>query len=306
MFGYVRPLRTELKVKEWESYQAVYCGLCTAMGRKYGFLSRFFLSYDFTLLAMLFLPPSEGPGWTRCRCPARLWCGKKPCSAPHPGMDRAAGESVVLAWWKLQDALTDGSWWERLGARCLSLALGRAYRKAKGDCPAFDRTVAQCLEELHRMEAEGEPSIDRPADTFARLLAGAGPVSGQAGTDRAMYQLLYHLGRWIYLVDAWDDLDEDRKRGRYNPIALRFPGEPEERRAALALTLRHSRNLAGSAAQLVELGQWRGIVDNILYLGLPAVEGLVLEGRWRRRKGRRDPLSSASERNHTKDRRQTP
>ncbi|MBM6869580.1 hypothetical protein H7U37_08620 [Pseudoflavonifractor phocaeensis] len=292
MFGYVRPLRAELKVREWESYQAVYCGLCTAMGRKYGFLSRFFLSYDFTLLAMLLLPPAEGPGRTRCRCPARLWCGKKPCTAPHPGMDRAAGESVILAWWKLQDTLADGNWWERFLARGLSLALGRAYRRARADCPDFDKTVKECLTELHDLERDRTPSIDRPADAFARLLAGAGPVTGRDGPDRAMYQLLYHLGRWIYLVDAWDDLAEDREKGRYNPIALRFSGAEEESREALALTLRHSRALAGSASQLVELGQWRGIVDNILYLGLPAVERLVLEGRWGSRKGRRDPLSS--------------
>lgn len=294
MFGYVRPLRGELKVREWEQYQAVYCGLCAAMGRRYGFVSRMFLSYDFTLLAMLLLPPEDGPGWSKCRCPARLWCGKKPCTASHPALDRAAGESVILAWWKLQDGIADGKWWEKLGFRLLSLLLGRAYRKAKRDCPAFDATVSQCLSELHDLEETRTPSIDRPADAFARLLAGAAPEGKDEGEKRARYQLLYHLGRWIYLVDAWDDLEEDDRTGSYNPIALRFSGDEAERQDALALTLRHSRNLACSASQLLELGQWRGIVENILYLGLPAAEGLVLRGQWKKRKTKKDPFQAAN------------
>jgi len=294
MFGYVRPLRGELKVREWEQYQAVYCGLCAAMGRRYGFVSRMFLSYDFTLLAMLLLPPEDGPGWSKCRCPARLWCGKKPCTASHPALDRAAGESVILAWWKLQDGIADGKWWEKLGFRLLSLLLVRAYRKAKRDCPAFDATVSQCLSELHDLEETRTPSIDRPADAFARLLAGAAPEGKDEGEKRARYQLLYHLGRWIYLVDAWDDLEEDDRTGSYNPIALRFSGDEAERQDALALTLRHSRNLACSASQLLELGQWRGIVENILYLGLPAAEGLVLRGQWKKRKTKKDPFQAAN------------
>ena len=294
MFGYVRPLRGELKVREWEQYQAVYCGLCAAMGRRYGFVSRMFLSYDFTLLAMLLLPPENGPGWSKCRCPARLWCGKKPCTASHPALDRAAGESVILAWWKLQDGIADGKWWERLGCRLLSLLLGRAYRKAKRDCSAFDATVSQCLSELHALEETRTPSIDRPADAFARLLAGAAPEGKDEGEKRARYQLLYHLGRWIYLVDAWDDLEEDGRTGSYNPIALRFSGDEAARQDALALTLRHSRNLACSASQLLELGQWRGIVENILYLGLPAAEGLVLRGQWKKRKTKKDPFQAAN------------
>lgn len=294
MFGYVRPLRGELKVREWEQYQAVYCGLCAAMGRRYGFVSRMFLSYDFTLLAMLLLPPEDGPGWSKCRCPARLWCGKKPCTASHPALDRAAGESVILAWWKLQDGIADGKWWEKLGFRLLSLLLVRAYRKAKRDCPAFDAKVSQCLSELHDLEETRTPSIDRPADAFARLLAGAAPEGKDEGEKRARYQLLYHLGRWIYLVDAWDDLEEDDRTGSYNPIALRFSGDEAERQDALALTLRHSRNLACSASQLLELGQWRGIVENILYLGLPAAEGLVLRGQWKKRKTKKDPFQAAN------------
>ena len=53
MFGYVRPLRDELKCRDFDLYRAVYCGLCAAMRRRYGWLAPMFLNYDFTFLALL-------------------------------------------------------------------------------------------------------------------------------------------------------------------------------------------------------------------------------------------------------------
>ena len=82
-------------------------------------------------------------------------------------------------------------------------------------------------------------------------------------------------------MDAWDDLDEDRKRGRYNPLDARFEGRAREERAYLETTAVHSLRLAGSAANLMELGHWTPIVENILYLGLPAVQRAVLDGQWK-------------------------
>ncbi|MBU5434797.1 DUF5685 family protein [Pseudoflavonifractor sp. MSJ-37] len=283
MFGYVRPLRRELKVWEWEHYRAAYCGLCDTIGRQYGLTARMFLNYDFTFLAMLLLPAEERTELYRCRCPARLWCGRKPCTKPAPGMDTAAGESVILTYWKLRDGILDGTFPERIGCRCLSRLLRPAYRKAAARWPEFTETVEHCLDELHDLERDGCPSLDRTADTFARLLQAAAPISGGEVRDRSMDQLLYHVGRWIYLIDALDDLEEDRSSGSYNPLLLRFPDGPERHREEIELTLRHSRNLAAGACALLELGDWRGIIENILFLGLPAVERSVSDRDGRRR-----------------------
>ena len=174
-----------------------------------------------------------------------------------------------------------GSLWAGPAAGALRFCPGGGSRRAAGHRPEFDRTVRGCLEELQALERENCPSLDRTADTFARLLAGAAPASGDAARDRALGQLLYHVGRWIYLVDAWDDLEEDRRAGSYNPISARFGGETEANRDYLRTTLRHSLNLARSAAALLELGHWRETVENILFLGLPMVEELVFTGRWK-------------------------
>ena len=143
-----------------------------------------------------------------------------------------------------------------------------------------------CLEELQALERAGSPSLDRTADTFARILQGAAPAAGPPDRDRAVAQMLYHVGRWIYLTDAWDDLQEDRESGAYNPAAARWPDGPENHGDELRTTLRHSLNLAASAYSLVDFGCWSDILANILYLGLPMVEEAVFTGRWRRLKNR--------------------
>ena len=280
MFGYVRPYRSELRVRELEDYEAMYCGLCAVLGQRHGFVARMLLNYDFVFLAML-LSPQEGRAvTTQCRCPARLGlCKKRACSVSG-GMETAADESVILTYWKLRDNVSDSGFFRGLGARILSALLLPGYRRAAAQHREFDAGVRACLEELRRLEGENSPSLDCTADTFARILQGAAVPTGDEGRDRALGQLLYHVGRWIYLVDAWDDLKEDLASGGYNPIHARFQGGEEEERDYLRTTLRHSLNLSRSALALLDLGCWSSVVENILHLGLPAVEELVFRGEW--------------------------
>ena len=283
MFGYVLPLRGELKVKELEAYQGLYCGLCHTLGRRYSFFARWLLNYDFTFLAMVLAPASERPERQRRRCIACPLRGKSVCT-PRNSLDLAADESLVLTYWKLRDSVADRSFWKGIFARLLSLLLRPSYRKAAARVPDFDRQVVTCLEELQALEQAGSPSLDRTADTFARILAAAAFPAGSSARTRALEQLLYHVGRWIYLVDAWDDLEEDRGRGEYNPYLARFPDGPEGHREEVRLTLRHSLNLAVSACNLTDFGPWSGLLLNILCLGLPTVEEAVFTGAWRQLK----------------------
>ena len=283
MFGYVRPLKAELRVRELEEYKAVYCGLCRAMGKRYGLLARFTLNYDFTFLAMVLACGPEPCSFKQCRCPAHPLRKQKMCME-MPGLETAADESLILSWHKLRDDAADDGFWRGLPARLASVALKPAYKKAAAARPEFDRIVRQCLDELHGMERERCSSLDRPADAFARILQAAAPATGDAARDRAVEQLLYHVGRWIYLVDAWDDREENARTGNYNPVLERFAQRPEEFEQDMRVTLLHSRNLAASAYGLAQSERWDGILSNILYLGLPAAEELVFAGRWRKRR----------------------
>lgn len=279
MFGYVRPFRSQLGEEDWNRYQSVYCGLCHRLRRQCGVPARFTLNYDFVFLFLL-LDDGEGEETSRRRCAAHPLEGRS-CLAGGPAMDLCAWECVILTYYKLQDGIADEGFRERLRARLAARLLKRSYRRALAAQGTFDRHVAACLGELDALERQNSPQLDRVADTFARLLAGCVQPSGAAELDRPRAQLLYHLGRWIYLVDAADDLAEDTARGRYNPLAARFGGAVDQE--YLATTMTHSLTLAQSAFQLLPRNRWASLLENILYLGLPNVQSLVLTGKWRER-----------------------
>ena len=276
MFGYVRPFRPELKCKDFDLYRATYCGLCRCLRRRYGLIAPMLLNFDFTFLVLLLWEPEEGFTPCRGRCHANP-LRELPMCPDSPALELAADESVILAWWKLRDGVQDEGPVKGLPARALSLLLRPAYRRAARRCPAFDGTVRDCLAELSALEREGCPSLDRTADTFARLLQSAAPREGERG--RVLAQLLYHLGRWIYLADARDDLEEDRQSSRYNPVAARYGPVGDD--GALRLTMDNSLAQIGAALQLGDFGCRTALLENIVYLGLPLVERAVFDGTWR-------------------------
>ena len=235
MFGYVRPSDGHLTAEDKQRFQAAYCGLCRSLGRRYGLAARMILNYDLACLAMLLSREPECPT-AHFRCPAHPVRG---CDAleRQPAFDAAADLSVILTWWQLTDGVADHGFFRGLPYRAALLALGRAYRKARARRPGFDERTQAHLEELARLEGERCPSMDRAADAFAALLAGASEEEPDPVRRRVLRQLLYHLGRWIYLVDAADDLKKDVKSGSYNPLLYRFHAEggtlTAEDRAAL-------------------------------------------------------------------------
>ncbi|MBE6973072.1 MAG: hypothetical protein E7440_04225 [Ruminococcaceae bacterium] len=281
MFGYVRPVRDELKCRDLDLYRATYCGLCQTMRRRCGLLAPMVLNFDFTFLALL-LAPEEGERLTDCgRCHIPPFRRKCMCCS-SPALELAADESVILAYWQLRDKVSDETFLRGLPARLSSMLLHSAYRRAVSRRPEFDRAVTEQLRLLHQLEKEECASLDRPADTFGTLLQAAVPKAGDSARDRTMEQLLYHLGRWIYLIDARDDLDEDHERGNYNPIVLRFPDKDGD--GQLQMTLEHSLNLMRSACALLELGRQEALINNVLYLGLPVIQRSVFDGSWKQMK----------------------
>ena len=281
MFGYVRPPLEILPQEEADRFRRAYCGLCHTLGERYGPAARMILNYDFTYLAILLSDPEEAaPCRRRCvSSPVRLRAYQPATAA----LELAADESVILAYWQLRDGVEDHGLWKGLGYRVSAAALRGGYRKAAAARPGFDGRVREQLAALSRLEGECCPSMDQAADTFAA--AGVeDPVR-----RRVLEQMLYHLGRWVYLIDAADDLQKDVKSGSYNPLVYRFHAEggtlTAEDRAALAATLDSSVRAMAAAFELADFGPWRAIIESVVYEGLYAVGAAVLNGTFR--KGRR-------------------
>jgi len=289
MFGYVIPVQAELKVKELDRFRAAYCGLCHSLKRNYGLFARFVLNFDFTFLAILLSHGAEEISDSRRRCIAHPFRRRRCCEGGAP-FRRAAGYSLILTRWRLRDAVADSGFLKGLIYRMAALLLGRAYRKAVRDFPDFDAHCRVQLKHLRELEEARSGDLDRVADAFAAILPHAADEVEDEAERRIFAELLYHTGRWIYLIDAYDDLERDRRSGNYNPLVARFKltaeGLDGEDRAWTETTLNHSANRIVSAYNLLASGQWDGILENIIYLGFPAVTESVFLGRFRRRWGR--------------------
>ena len=288
MFGYVRPLKGELKLREYEQFKSLYCGLCRKLKYDYGWISSFMLSYDLTFLAMLIC--DETPQYTNCRCIANPFRKRCVCSS-FCGLERAAAITVILAWHKLRDSLNDEGLSGRLKARLGMLVSRRAYKKARKAEPRFDEEAGKLLAGLAEIEAAEPDSVDIPADYFGKLLES---ITVGTTLHRITGNLLYNLGRWIYIVDAWDDFEQDVKDNKYNPLRCRFGCDElgETEKETVRITLSHSENLMRSAFQLLPENAYTSVIENVLYLGLPAVVCQVACGTWRKNNNKsRHPIT---------------
>jgi len=282
MFGYIRPFKAELKVKEFEAFRGVYCGLCHALRRRCGFAARFVVNYDFTFMAML-LSEETSPCFQRKRCVVSPIRGRS-CACVCGSLDDAADRSVILTYWKLCDAVKDSGFFRSLRPRLARAALSFGYRKARKAAPDFDAVCRDKLSRLSALEEAKCPSVDQTADCFAAILRALAAFEPDEARARALAELFYHAGRIIYILDAVDDLPEDVKTGSYNPLLYRFTPElgalRSEDRETLRLSVENSRGRMIAAYQLLSPSAWSPILENILLLGIPEVSRLVFLGQW--------------------------
>ena len=299
MFGYIKPLIPELKVKDKELYQAYYCGLCRALG-KYGAASRTALTYDATFAALLLTAAGTDPVPPEFRlrgCPLHPSRGKTPFAMRTDVLDYCAGVCVLLAKYKLLDDARDG----RPMRRCYLPLYAHGAKKAEKAYPAAAEALKRSMEKLNSVEAENSMDTDAAPVLFGDLLAEL--ICAYPGlTDeqrRLISELCRAIGGFVYAADAWDDREDDRKRGCYNifnnmedrqdeeEAPSGETGEetegpsPAERRVkeAAAAMLDMYINSAALAYDLLELRFCKPLLDNVIYLGLRNTADTVLAGK---------------------------
>ena len=219
MFGFIRPVKAELRVKEADRFQQVYCGLCHAIRAEYGRFYTLFLSYDMTFFALVAgSEEAETAPPCRKRCDASPF-RRKSCAETDDALRLAADASILLTYHKFQDDLADEKGAKRALAALLCRLGRRGYEKARARMPEADEDIRQALEDLRRLEAERCSSMDRAADTSSRMTAAVVPRTGDT-RERILHQMFYQIGRWIYLVDAGVEVKYGGKNYRIDPKAV--------------------------------------------------------------------------------------
>ncbi len=284
MFGYVKTYTPEMKVADYEYYRGAYCGLCRSMGKCTGQCSRMTLSYDFAFLALIRLSlTGDKVCFKRRRCLAHPM-RKRSVMERNPQLDYCSYSAALLTYHKLLDDISDESGKKKLLALLVRPTVSGMRRRSikRGGVSELDTLIEEKLSALAEFEHSGEASVDTPADIFGELLSEIVGYGFEGAREKIARNIGYHVGRWIYITDAIDDHAEDVKRGRYNPFALLYGDDIDEReRALIADALKNELCDVERALDLIDFGDDRAlenIIRNVFYLGMPRTVETVLSG----------------------------
>ncbi|MDD6208301.1 MAG: DUF5685 family protein [Clostridiales bacterium] len=279
MFGYVVVNEPELKIREYQEYRAYYCGLCRELKDRFGVFGQMTVSFDMTFLIMLLTglyEPEEVKGTIRCIAhPVQK----------HPVIRNrytgyAADMNVLLMYYKCQDDWADE---HKPAKRVAQLSLEHAKKEIAARYPRKVKVIKKQLKEIRDCEQRQEKNIDVPAGAFGRILAELFAFQKDEW-ENDLRTMGFYLGKFIYLLDAWDDLEEDEASHSYNPFLLQDnPGDREEMCHQILVSMMAECSRAFERLPVIKEAP---ILRNILYSGVWS--------RYKSRKGRRHDDGSIS------------
>jgi hypothetical protein len=286
VFGYIRPQKSELLVREFEEYNGIYCALCRSLGREYGPFARLALNYDCTFYALLLFALSSGgqPGFSKGRCVVNPLKKCFFCRERNNSLSSAAALTIILAYYKVCDDVADSGFFRSLFARFSLLFLHHAHKKADTRYPKLEKAVSKAMRKQQTVEIGNSPGVDLCAEPTAGMMAelfadAAGPEKSGTPAAQVLRETGYCLGRWTYLIDAADDLPKDIRRKSFNPFAVKFQLDEKSPPEALKQARYYANSVLNgtlsqldAAADLLELGCFEPAIRNIIFLGLPMMQ----------------------------------
>ncbi len=261
MFGYVTVNQDELKIKEWKRYRAYYCGLCHALKDVAGQKARLTLSYDMTFLAMLLDDLYDCKQETgECRCVAHPV--KKHSFIMSAATRYAAKMNLLLCYDNLLDDWKDE---RKAGAALAAATIRKARMRIAEEYPRQTRAVEQYIEKLHACEEKRETNLDAAAGLTGEMLAELFCWK-EDEWQNDLKGMGFYLGKFVYLMDAYEDMERDNKKGNYNPFLLTRGQVKNEDLAEHSLNMMATR--ATEYFERLPLVENLEILRNILYAGI--------------------------------------
>ena len=272
MFGYVTINRGELKVRELETYESYYCGLCRVLKDRYGLAGCTMLNYDMTFLGMLLsslYEEKEEPAKRVCRPGFKRPLLKKKSKKQFSqtavvteSLGYAADMNYMLAYHNHMD-----NWLDEHSFASLNMVhlMQKNYRKLAKKYPRQHKAIASYIQKLHICEAANEKNIEAAANLTGEAMAEIYAAKDDYWQD-TLRQMGYYMGKFIYLMDAYDDVEEDIKKGNYNPFSRSYimEGFDEQVRQMLIMMIAE----VCREFEKLPIIKYTDILRNILYSGV--------------------------------------
>ncbi len=234
------------------------------------------LSYDFAFMAMLFMSLEKDfcPAFEKCSCIAHPL--KKQCRClENKALSLSAKAAMILTYYKIKDDLSDKGFLNRARAVLLLPFASSARKKALfsgKDAEKIDLAARKMMEEQKAVEDKKSSLSDEAAEPTAKFLSEIMLLGGNGENEKVLERFGYLLGRYIYLCDGLDDLEDDRKKGNYNPFIYGGENAEKEAKSVLFITVAELFD----DLDLLELDKYKEIVENTISLGLKSeVERII-------------------------------
>ena len=261
MYGYIRAYKPEMRFREYDIYHGCYCGLCDALHKRHGAAARWTLSYDMTFLILLLTglyEPAEEKAERRCIAHPF----HKSLHIQSEITAYAADMSILLFRDKCMDDWNDE---RKISRRAAAGMFSRSYRKIQQQYPEKCSVVRTQLEKLHEMEQNHESNPEIPAGCFGTMLGELFVWKDDIWAD-TLRQVGFYLGKFIYLCDCFEDIEQDIKKKNYNPLIARSSRTDFEQESRQMLEDMMAR--ACRAFECLPLIDDAPIMRNILYSGI--------------------------------------
>ena len=281
MYGYVIIDKPDMFVKDFAMYRAFYCGYCKSVGKKCSQIMRFTTNYDITFLDVLlhsvYGREKQLDNQVCVLNPLR----KKTIALRDELTDRCIDANNILMHYKLEDDVIDKS---GAGRGFLDkVILRRHYKKSRARLPHSDEVCKEQYGKLRKLEKENCAEIDRVAHPFAVMMREIGREVFAEKFTEDIGELLYNLGRWVYLIDAVDDLEKDNKKGAYNPFLAGYDFSSREKfikdkEQELNFIFNACQSAIMNAFDKISTPLYEGVLTNIIWYGLPATAKTIIGG----------------------------
>ena len=277
MFGYVIPDKQNMYIKDFNVFQAFYCGLCKTLGETGSQITRLCTNYDVTFYNVLIHSLANlDVKFERKLC---VYNGKKKVVVSTDELSKKMADiAVMLVYYNAEDDVTDG----KKSRILIKWRLALRKRKAAKRLPEIDEMMKKNFSSLNVLEKQKCDSIDRVADTFATLMRDI--TRYLIKTDDVIDTFTYNLGRLVYLLDAVDDVEKDRKKNRYNPLLLNY-GECTNKQDylvknadELSFLLKSTYNKMVGSYNAMNIVKYEGVLSNTVYLGIKMQMERLLKG----------------------------
>ena len=262
MFGYVRINKMDLTFREYENYKGYYCGLCKYLKENHGEISRIWLNYDITFLIVI-LSAIYKPKTNIFEEVCLVSPFKRKKKLINEITEYAASMNVLLTYYKLEDNLLDDKGVKDI----LAYNLYKSKLKiAHEKYPHKSKIIKEQMKLLNELEKNKEYNIDKVSNTFGELMGEIFAYKKDKYEDD-LRRIGFNIGKYIYILDAYEDLNEDYKKGRYNPF-MEYINKREELKIRVDRLISISLGLLASSIDRLNLQVNRGIIENIVYSGV--------------------------------------